>query len=402
MKPIISWLAALLLAALPVAAEEFTWSWEQDKTGAKKPDAVATKAADPSPASPAAAAEPAATPRGAVDTAAYNDLLKENLSLRKQLEQASGNQDSIKKENERLAREVRDMEARIQQFTTKIDELKKEKAATATGAGANPDKVVDLESQLATAEREKQRLAGELATLKAGGTATPAAPSAAVQPGSDLFKQVEKENAALKEKLAQIQNEKQQAAKEETASSLEQEQLKAQLAQSQAAEKKYKEALTKVLTHLPSLEKDLSGAQSNLKQKDMELSAREKDLQSMQGELEVRERRLLKAERILALLAKTRLDVLASRDMEERDLHYNMALVYQKEGRNKDAEDEYLRALRLDPNDASAHYNLAILYDDVLDNKARAVMHYRKYLTLNPHAPDVDKVRDWLMSAEMH
>jgi len=82
-------------------------------------------------------------------------------------------------------------------------------------------------------------------------------------------------------------------------------------------------------------------------------------------------------------------------------MHYNMAVVYAKEGRFEEAEKEYLRALRIDPNDPAAHYNLAILYDDELDRKRRAVMHYRKYIQLNPTAPDADQVKQWIMQLEM-
>ena len=86
---------------------------------------------------------------------------------------------------------------------------------------------------------------------------------------------------------------------------------------------------------------------------------------------------------------------------EKRDMHYNMAVVYAKEHRFKDAEIEYLKALRLDPTDAAVHYNLGILYDDELDEKLKASVHYRKYLRLAPHAPDVNDVRGWLLAIDM-
>ena len=66
-----------------------------------------------------------------------------------------------------------------------------------------------------------------------------------------------------------------------------------------------------------------------------------------------------------------------------------------------EAEQEYLKALRIDPTDAFCHYNLGILYDDELGSKRRAAMHYRRYLLLAPYSPDVDHGQEWLNRLEM-
>jgi tetratricopeptide (TPR) repeat protein len=88
-------------------------------------------------------------------------------------------------------------------------------------------------------------------------------------------------------------------------------------------------------------------------------------------------------------------------DREKLNMHYNMASVYAREGKFTEAENEYLQALRIDPTDADVHYNLGILYDDEMKQSEKAMVHYRRYLQLNPHGLDADRVRTWLRKLEM-
>ena len=80
--------------------------------------------------------------------------------------------------------------------------------------------------------------------------------------------------------------------------------------------------------------------------------------------------------------------------------HGRKAAELVKQGRYREAEREYLALLQLDPNDADVHYNLGILYDDKLGDKAGAAAHYREYLRLRPNAPDAAAVRKWLVAVE--
>ncbi len=48
----------------------------------------------------------------------------------------------------------------------------------------------------------------------------------------------------------------------------------------------------------------------------------------------------------------------------------------------KSAEDYYKKAIKQDGNYSNAHYNLALLYDIYLQDTAKAITHYRRYLTL--------------------
>jgi tetratricopeptide (TPR) repeat protein len=76
--------------------------------------------------------------------------------------------------------------------------------------------------------------------------------------------------------------------------------------------------------------------------------------------------------------------------------HYNMGCVFRACGQPRRAEDEFLKALALDPDDAGTHYNLGVLYDDNLRNRLKARKHYERFLELAPQDPDAARVAEWL------
>lgn len=78
--------------------------------------------------------------------------------------------------------------------------------------------------------------------------------------------------------------------------------------------------------------------------------------------------------------------------------HYNMGCVYKVCGQPRLAEQEFLKVLEIDPDDAGTHYNLGILYDDSLRNRSKAKLHYKRFVELAPQDPDAGNVQGWLMS----
>ena len=72
--------------------------------------------------------------------------------------------------------------------------------------------------------------------------------------------------------------------------------------------------------------------------------------------------------------------------------HYNLAVALTEAKHYDAAIAEYEKALALDPNNAEAHYNLGLIYDDINDDANKAVFHYRAYLKLRPKAADRDEV----------
>ena len=58
-------------------------------------------------------------------------------------------------------------------------------------------------------------------------------------------------------------------------------------------------------------------------------------------------------------------------------VHFNLAAVYEKAGRAKDAIREFEETLKGNPKSAEAHYNLAILYENLGEGE-NAILHILK------------------------
>lgn len=381
----------VLITASPAAlvareSDDFEWTWE----GAAGADGAV-------PADAAAA-------KGGMDPETYNQLLKENLNLRRKLQETDRGSEAMREENARLQREMKQLQSRIAASGSKIEQLQEASA----GAGGDPDKVAALEAALDAAAQAKAEMAQELAALKERVERNEAraqeAPSSNVKPGSDLFTALETENAELRTQLSALEDRKKEVVKElrevksEAAARKE---LETKIADVSSETAKHKAVIRKLLERIPALEQELAATQSRERAQDAELSRRERELRAVKVELEKREERLAKARRVAALLAKTRSDVTHVGVTRQRDVHYNMGVVYANRGQFKEAEREYLRALRLDPSDADTHYNLGVLYEQNLKKYRKAASHYRRYFRLRPDAPDANEVRLWITQCEL-
>lgn len=86
---------------------------------------------------------------------------------------------------------------------------------------------------------------------------------------------------------------------------------------------------------------------------------------------------------------------------DEAKVHYNMGNTYFNQGDYVQAAKEYVRALELSPEDASAHYNLAFVSGEFLNDPKVALDHYKKYLYFNPHAEDAQMVEQKIIEAQI-
>ena len=68
-------------------------------------------------------------------------------------------------------------------------------------------------------------------------------------------------------------------------------------------------------------------------------------------------------------------------DPDEATAYYNLGVLEQDAGNEADAIHMYHRALELDPTLAEAHYNLATLFDRTGDARA-AIRHINEYRKL--------------------
>ncbi len=390
-------------SALVDNEEEFDWQWsggEADSASTKKntkPSGAATKTAD------------------AIDASAYNDLVVENLKLRQRVAEKERLARNAEKKASGLAKERSALESRIASLAATINNIEKEKSSLANTS----DRSKALAEELTQAEKAKEALSSkmrnmekELKELRIQQQLVVTGSSTSVTAGSDLFNKMREDNSQLKIELSRLEKEYGSVLKERNKirnkedgkvakANDEIDELEDMLKASKSGSQEQKDLIDKLLVKLPAMEEELALLRKKVGGDEVVIAAREQELESVKEELQLREHRLIKAERIAAMLDQARDEVRIVSDDQKRDMHYNMAVVYAKEGKVNLAEEEYLQALRIDPMDASSHYNLAILYDDELSNKDRALIHYKRYLRLSPSSADQDEVRQWIMKLEM-
>jgi tetratricopeptide (TPR) repeat protein len=78
------------------------------------------------------------------------------------------------------------------------------------------------------------------------------------------------------------------------------------------------------------------------------------------------------------------------------DARYNFALTLRQAGFLVDAVDEFEKVLAASPNDTRSHLALGNLYAQQLRQPAKARVHYRKLLEIDPRHPQANAIRNWL------
>ena len=72
---------------------------------------------------------------GSVDASAYNELVRENLDLRRKLTDTSAGESRLAGENQRLTTEVKSLEGQIGKLAASLQELKQKEPSGAPQAG---------------------------------------------------------------------------------------------------------------------------------------------------------------------------------------------------------------------------------------------------------------------------
>ncbi len=392
----------------PVAEFDFSWEGheelELDEPAREAPVAVTPRPAD-------------VTARG-IDPAAYDELLNENLALRSEIErlqaEAAANANKAREQSGRITALESSLTAALAQLETVQDSARSESAVVEELRAEKAVIQQSLENRTAEVDAMKQQLSGMSESLEetrrmleqARAERAPAGP--AIGPGSDLFQSIQRENESLKQKVVELEAARRRLQQERDdalarVSNLERSEKAAQekIKENEAAVRGLKETVARLAEQIPEFQKKIAGLEETIAGKDAELAARQQAISGLMAELSERDRRIEKAERTARVLEKAREKVQQMGANELRDMHYNMAAVYARDGRFREAEQSYLKALRIDPADSDVHFNLGILYDDHLNNKRRAAMHYRRYLQLRPSGADSDRVRQWLLAIEM-
>jgi tetratricopeptide (TPR) repeat protein len=105
----------------------------------------------------------------------------------------------------------------------------------------------------------------------------------------------------------------------------------------------------------------------------------------------------LAAQKQLLVQREAELATLVEQNRRDRvTLSYNLGCLYKASQRYAKAEEQFRKALVLDPDDPEIHYNLGVLYDDCLMQPDRARIHYSRFLELSPDDEDAARVVEWL------
>lgn len=350
----------------------------------------------------------------AKDADAFDELVRDNLSLRSELDAARQARDEERSSLVKLQKQIQDLESRLAESVTLVTTLQQ----AGRGSVEAPLQTQKLLTQLDAERLESKRLSDEIAALnsrlQAAGTAVVGGPSP-VQ-GSDLYQVLEKENAELKQQLAAAESARLEAVQAKASAAVASEQssaareaaqvseaaLKQQMDDALKAQESYKAAIGKLAESVPEMERRLAEVSTTLQLKERQLAERDQEVGLLKTELQRREDRVRRAERMAKLLEETREQVREQSTQEMRDMHFNTGVIYMREGRYAGSEKEFMKALQVDPADADTHYNLGVLYDDYIGNRNKALQHFKAYLKFAPEAPDAAQVQSWIVRLGMN
>ena len=83
-------------------------------------------------------------------------------------------------------------------------------------------------------------------------------------------------------------------------------------------------------------------------------------------------------------------------------MHYNLAVILTDQKNFEAAVREYKKVLELRPNDADAHYNLGVIYDEEFKDNIHAIEHYKAYLKIAPNSKEALRVSEWVQEKEFN
>jgi tetratricopeptide (TPR) repeat protein len=146
-----------------------------------------------------------------------------------------------------------------------------------------------------------------------------------------------------------------------------------------------------------TLQKKVENFQKSMEENERKLNECQVELEKLKktsGEiLQNKEEQLIKENENL----RKKISSLEATLKKERALyHYNLGVAYTKANLFKEAIESYQKCLEFDPKMAEAHYNLGLLYEDFKKDPEVAILHYQKYLELNPDAEDKEEVKKWI------
>jgi tetratricopeptide (TPR) repeat protein len=322
-----------------------------------------------------------------IDPKAYQEIIDENLSLRRDQDRLGREMGDLRRQNAALILDVRDLERKRDQLTVLVSQLKTPEELR--------NEMARVQAENLALAREVERLREALSVARATPTNTQAVMMPVPPPGSDLFRKVEQENAGLRQDLAMARGSLQSEA-------VARDMLKKRVAELEAELKKLANESRK-----SSAKAERAGKVADAYRKGLDKLARhayqqERDLRDLKEKLVA-----ATAEPVAAVSLKDKSDQTAPAKSREKTVKdrtvinlLNDAEKALLDGKSGEAEKLYLEALKREPSNPRVHYNLGVLYDDYLKQPRKADQYYRQYLDLSPSAPDAAAVKAWILDLE--
>ena len=369
-------------AGAAAGTNAFQWSWDKDAEGKDVPGGK---------------------PRAGISPAAYEKLVKDNLELRKKVDQMSQDYDTLKRSNAALILHSEDLEQKRQALAASVKDVKGNS---------------ELEAELSKVRAQNATLQDDLAKvrkdLEAKTAAVPAAPKEegpagpTPQPGSDLFRKLEKENADLRsqiekwqqahqdvsQKKAQIEDKGAQLESDMARAAGEKAELEKDMESLQGSQAQYRQVVRDVARKALRYKEEADDLKKQLAETQTELRATRRAVDILQTAM----RKGITAEDLASGRGGA---VVSEAAQSQKDALFNKAIAFTKAGKYDSAEKAYQLVLRMDPASTAAHFNLGVLYGDYMDQPKNAIAQYRSYLDLSPSAKDSDIVRSWIVEQEM-
>ncbi|MFH0826291.1 MAG: tetratricopeptide repeat protein [Candidatus Omnitrophota bacterium] len=335
------------------------------------------------------------------------------LSYEDEFSQIVGEFEALKNELSDARSKIKEYQAKIseceaqqnqQQLTQQVQECQKQ--VTAVQASAQEcrqesiknqvgwmDKIKDYEERMAEFQNERLALETKIEVLKAKEDSlkdqieqlanTIKEKDKAVVDLTVKFQQFPEQVKEYEAKLAALQNENTSLSNQLDAYKTKELEWKNEISQKEVA-----------LSRLETDSKDYPLKLDKMKKQNASLKERNelmfKDNRLFQKKLQGYSRKLYQVALLKDRLLK-----------ENAVLHYNLGVYYLQKQQYPEAIREFLKDLELNPDDAAAHYNLGLIYAEFFDDKAKAIHHFKRYITLDPQDKDADRAKKYILTWEM-
>lgn len=168
---------------------------------------------------------------------------------------------------------------------------------------------------------------------------------------------------------------------------------------SQAVERMKKEKET-VLTQLDKSAQEIATLKKTIEEKEKEIKSISDETKnyynaSKKGQAKIKdlENSLTERENEINSLKINLAQKVLEGTKKEIDSIYDVALLNIKSGMYDEALRNFNKILELDGNNAEAHYNIALIYEEVKNDPEAAIQHYQKYCQLKPNAEDLYEIK---------